>query len=688
VFVISIDTLRADHLAAWGGRGAQTAQTPAIDSLAKDSILFENAIAQVPLTLPSHAAIFTGLLPFENGVRDNLGYRLPEGTATLASLLKAAGYATGGAVSSAVLDRSTGVAAGFDFWDDRIEASQAGEALGDVQRPGRETEKKLETWIAANTGKVFAFLHLYEPHAPYTPPEPWASRYRDHPYDGEIAAADAVVADFISFLRSKDLYDRSIVVLLSDHGEGLGDHGEAEHGIFLYREAIRVPLAVKLPKSAEKGSRVAGPVALVDVMPTVLDLVGTPRPAGVAGAGIRLWPREKPGDASADSRAARRIYSETFFPRFHFGWSDLASLTEGGMHYIGGPRPQLYDWKNDPGERRDLGQFPAAFRALAAALASLKRPMTPPGASDPETVRKLASLGYVGGAAPRPEGGPLRDPREGIRAIEAMREAGRELAAGDTEKGIARLAELVRENPEMRDAREALGAAQRRAGRRQEAFETFLDLDRRWPGTPSVMLTLAELSLELGDAARAGSFAAAADALGAPEAAPVLAAIALARRDPATARGHARRAVERNPDSRAGWMLLARTELASGNGEAGLAALDHADGLAAASNASPIEDSAFLRGDALARMGRSREARNAFLAEIGRFPSNPHGYTGLAMLEASEGRTDDADRVIRQMLDRSRSPATVAAAAAAWDLMGKRDEAARLRAESSPTRAR
>jgi predicted Zn-dependent protease len=240
----------------------------------------------------------------------------------------------------------------------------------------------------------------------------------------------------------------------------------------------------------------------------------------------------------------------------------------------------------------------------------------------------------------------------------------------------------------MRDAREALGSALRRAGRRREAFETFLDLDRRWPGTPSVMLTLAELSLELGDASRAARFAAAADALGAPEAPPVLAAIALARRDPATARGHARRAIERNPDSRAAWLLLARTELASGNGEAGLAALDHAEGLGAASKAPPIEDSAFLRGDALARMGRSQEARNAFLAEIGRFPSNPHGYTGLAMLEASEGRTDEADRVIRQMLDRSQTPASIAAAAGAWDLMGKHDEAARLRAGSAPNRAR
>ncbi|HEY6049832.1 MAG TPA: sulfatase, partial [Thermoanaerobaculia bacterium] len=392
VFLVSIDTLRADHLEAWGGRGART---PAIDALAKDGILFENALSHVPLTLPSHATVFTGRLPFENGVRDNLGYRLPESTETLAAVLKARGYATGGAVSSAVLDRSTGIATGFEFWDDRLEASEAGEALGDVQRAGSDTEKRLEAWVTgARGGKpVFAFLHLYEPHAPYTPPEPFASRYRSSPYDGEIAAADAAVGQLVAFLRSNELYDRSIVVLLSDHGEGLNDHGEAEHGIFLYREAIRVPLVVKLPGSADRGTRVASPVGLSDLFPTVLAAVGAARPAGASG--VPLWPREAAGAASP---TARRIYSETFFPRFHFGWSDLASLTENNTHYIGGPRPELYDWGADPGERRDLAASrPPPLRALAAALASMNRPMSPPGASDPETVRKLASLGYVGG---------------------------------------------------------------------------------------------------------------------------------------------------------------------------------------------------------------------------------------------------------------------------------------------------
>ncbi|HYK42724.1 MAG TPA: sulfatase-like hydrolase/transferase [Thermoanaerobaculia bacterium] len=669
VFLVSIDTLRADHLAAWGGAGAET---PAIDALLKDGILFENALSHVPLTLPSHATIFTGRLPFENGVRDNLGYRLPDSIPTLAALLRSQGYATGGAVSSAVLDRSTGIAAGFEFWDDRLEASSPGEALGDVQRAGAETEKRLETWIATvESGRpLLAFLHLYEPHAPYSPPEPFASRYASRPYDGEIAAADAAVGRFLSFLRSKDLYDRSIVVLLSDHGEGLNDHGEAEHGIFLYREAIRVPLVVKLPRSRERGRRVSAPVGLADVLPTVLSLLGGAAPAGMTG--VALWPAGTTAAASS-----RRVYSETLFPRLHFGWSDLASLTDGGSHYIAGPRPQLYDWKTDPGERRDLGTTrppPAALRELAAALASMNRPMSPPGASDPETVRKLASLGYVGGNSP-PQEGSLGDPRDGIRVIEALREAGRALASGKQQEGIALLSGIVRDNPGMRDPRESLASALRRAGRRDEAFDQLLEVDRRWPRSPHVLLALAELALERGDTGRASTFAAAADALGAADAPAVLAAVAIARRDAATARGHARRAIERNPESRAAWLLLARAELAGGNAAAGLAAVERATQLSAGT--ARLEDAEFLKGDALARLGRTAEAREAFLAETRDFPANPHGYTGLALLEASEGRPAEADRVLQEMLSRSSSPASRAAAAAARALIARNAAAPR-----------
>jgi choline-sulfatase len=217
------------------------------------------------------------------------------------------------------------------------------EALGRVQRSGAVTEELLERWIGEQPPDkpVFAFLHLYEPHSPYEPPEPFKSRYAHRPYDGEIAAADAIVGRFLGFLKSKQIYDKAIVVFLSDHGEGLGDHGEDEHGIFLYREALRVPLFVKLPGGARAGERIGSPVGLVDVFPTVAALLGekVPFPAG-RGAGSRV---------RGPARRERRLYAETLYPRLHFGWSDLASLTDRRYQFIEAPRPELYDWTHDPG---------------------------------------------------------------------------------------------------------------------------------------------------------------------------------------------------------------------------------------------------------------------------------------------------------------------------------------------------
>ena len=252
VVLVTIDTLRADRLPMYGyGK----VETPALDALRKDSVLFEQAYAHVPLTLPSHASVFTGLEPGMHGVLDNSGYRLPAGEPTLAELLKAKGYATGGAVSAAVLASRSGIARGFDFWEEKVEAKGPVSMLDFVERPGWETSRLLLDWLRPHAGEKFlAFLHVYEPHAPYTPPEPFRSKYADR-YDGEVAASDAVVGAFLEELKKLGVYDRAIVVLLSDHGEGLGDHGEDEHGVFLYREAIQVPLLVKLPSAGAGRSR-------------------------------------------------------------------------------------------------------------------------------------------------------------------------------------------------------------------------------------------------------------------------------------------------------------------------------------------------------------------------------------------------------------------------------------------------
>jgi hypothetical protein len=440
VILVCVDTLRADHLPAYGYTGVAT---PALDALARDSVVFDDAVAAVPLTLPSHAALFTGRLPFENGVRDNIGYRLDAKLPTIAGFLHGHGYATGGAVSAFVLGRATGIGRGFDFFDDSVEATSVGEALGRVRRSGQETERLLESWISfRKDGRpLFAFLHLYEPHAPYTPPEPYRSRYPGRPYDGAIAAADEIIGRFLAFLRQRDLYDRGVIVLLSDHGEGLGDHGEEEHGIFLYREAIHVPLFVKLP-GRPSGRRVDSAVSLVDVFPTIAALLGERAPEGLAGES--LFARASGGPVG------RRVYSETLYPRLHFGWSDLASLTDDRYQYIAAPEPELYEWREDPSERKNLAPAtPAPFRSMRADLARIPRPLQPPGAADPETIRRLASLGYLTGVAPSGEERDRQDPKRAIAVLETFRRA-QPFSGNIGKTRPSPGSRVVRDHPQMR----------------------------------------------------------------------------------------------------------------------------------------------------------------------------------------------------------------------------------------------
>jgi arylsulfatase A-like enzyme/tetratricopeptide (TPR) repeat protein len=666
VVLISVDTLRADHLPVYGYKGVAT---PAIDALAKDAIVFDEAISQVPLTLPSHASLFTGLLPFQNGVRDNVGYRLSKDHATLASSLSARGYATGAAVSAFVLDHSTGIAAGFDFYEDRIEAGQSGQAIGEVQRSGARTEALLERWIAGlPPGKPFlAVLHLYEPHAPYAPPEPFASRYAGRPYDGEIAAADAIVGTFLRFLKDKGLYDRSLLLFLSDHGEGLGEHGEDEHGIFLYREAIRVPLFVKLP-GARRAGHEGRAAALIDLFPTVVNATG-----GEVRGGL-------PGSSLLAAGAAGSIYSETLYPRFHFGWSDLASLADGRFHYIHAPRPEFYDWAADPGEKKDVSrELLAPFRAMRVALSGMNRPLNEPGVSDPETVKKLASLGYISVTSAASGRNDLPDPKDRIGALARLKEASRLSSAGKPGRAVDVLNALIRESPGMLDAREALARVLRAAGRPSDAFEALLEADRLMPATPQILLGLADLALEKGDPARARSYAQAAAAVGAAGASEVLAEAALAGKDYEGARREVRALLARDDRSRTGWLLLASVEKEAGNLPAALEALERVRRFSEDSGQSPPRGYGFLRGDALARLGKTAEAEAAFREETRAFPDNPAGWTGLALLHASEGRPQEAARTLEDMISKSPQPGSYFAAARTYEVLGDRPSAARLR---------
>jgi arylsulfatase A-like enzyme/Flp pilus assembly protein TadD len=451
VVLLCVDTLRADHLPFYGYSGVET---PNLTALRKDSILFQNAYSHVPLTLPSHATLFTGLLPYQHGVRDNIGFRLTGEHATLAQLLSAKGYAAGAAVSTYLLRSGRGLEAGFDFYDDHFSTASADE------RAGAETARRLEAWMDTVSGRpVFAFLHLYEPHAPYVPPEPFASRYAAHPYDGEIAAADAALGGFLGYLRRRNLYDRSLVVFLSDHGEGLNDHGEEEHGVFLYREAIRVPVLIKLPHSRRAGESIAWPVGLADILPTVAEAVGL----GV--------PREIAGRSAFSGDPRRRIYAETLYPRFHFGWSDLASLTDDRYQYIGAPKPELYDLASDPSEKNNLAaQMPAPFRSMRTELEGLVRPLQAPAPTSSEEAARLASLGYISArSSTAPE--VLPDPKDRVETLRKFKRMFALFHAGKDAEAAAQAREIVAEDPENLSAWRTMSESLARMGRVPEAAQ-------------------------------------------------------------------------------------------------------------------------------------------------------------------------------------------------------------------------
>ena len=650
VILISVDTLRSDHLPFYGYRGVET---PALSALRNDSILFEKAYAHVPLTLPSHASVFTGRVPAEHGIHDNLGYHLRRDVPTLAELLKKGGYATGGAISCYVLKGDSGVGRGFDFYDDEVDPPEAKAALGRVQRAGAETEKKLEAWAGAQTGKpLFAFLHLYEPHTPYEPPEPFKTRYASVPYDGEIAAADAIVGTFLSFLKQKGIYDKALVIFLSDHGEGLGDHGEAEHGMFLYRETLQVPLLVKLPRAKRAGTSIVTPVALSDIFTTVGRTVALAdfRPPDGTVSLVDL--------AAGVTPAARRLLSETFFPRIHFGWSELSSLIEGRWHYIEAPRPEIYDLETDPSEKNNrIAEKPDALRALRTDLLKRKPSFETPLEVDSEARKKLASLGYLS-AGPSPAG-TLDDPKDRIKTFEELRTGLGEMTGGRQEKAVEIFSRLLKENPRMLDVWDMKSRALLELGRSQEALEALektIDLAPEAARAPYVT-EVANMCLQLGKWDEGLRHAEALRLLGDPAAEDIAARAALGKGDYAAAEAAARKAVESGKGKARvrGCLVLGRIAVMR-NDLAGAKAFSEKAEEFSAGEKLPQSGMHMLRGDVLARSGRPVEAEKEFLEELRLYPDRVDARVSLSALYASVDRRQDARRVIIDLVSRQPAP--------------------------------
>ncbi len=672
IVLISIDTLRSDHLPAYGYRGVET---PAIDALAKDGILYERAYSHIPLTLPSHLSILTGLLPADHGVRDNVGYRFhAERVPYLPRLLKAAGYKTGGAVSAYVLRAETGIAQGFDFYEGAIELRMS-ETLGRSQRPGAETLAAAKPWIEqAAGGPFFLFFHLYEPHSPYEPPEPFASRYRNA-YDGEIATADQVVGELIAELKRLGVYDQAIVVLVSDHGEGLMEHGEQEHGILLYREALQVPLILKLPGGARGGSRAGAPAELIDVAPTLLSLAGLKPAPGEHGTSLLAL-----AGGAGSQPPARDIYSETWYPRLHLGWNELSSLVGDRFHLIQGPDPELYDLAGDPGEKRNLrAEERRAFAALRDEIKPYEKPLQAPAQVDDETAKKLASLGYLG-AATAPSSGPLPDPKAHIHTIQDFANGLSLVTRQDFAQAVPVFQRLVAENPRMVDGWENLGEALQRMGRSQDAYAALQKAMAASGGVGHIALAMASVLLDMGRLGEAQTNAELGLETGPAQAHSLLAQIALARHDNGRAEREAAAALASRGSRLGPLITLAQVRREQGRLADALALTRQAEQeLGQMKENRRFAGLFFIQGDLLARLGQNAEAESSFAREIADFPGDAKAYSRLAVLYAAENRPHEAVGTLKKMVDTNpQSPIAYAEAVRALRVMGDPASAAAL----------
>jgi arylsulfatase A-like enzyme/Tfp pilus assembly protein PilF len=504
--VITLDTTRADRIGAYG---RPNAGTPNVDALAADGVVFDQASTAAPITLPAHSSLFTGRFPPQHGVRDNGGYFLNEREQTLAEVLKARGYATGGFIAAYVLDSKWGIAQGFDSYVDDFDLSKYKVfSMGAIQRPGNEVVDRALPWIDQHRGApFFAWVHLYDAHTPYTPPEPFKSRFPDNPYQGEISFADAQVGRVVQFLRDRDLYDRTVIVVIGDHGESLQDHGEQGHGFFVYQSVIHVPMIVRTPFSGMQRRRVTDPVRSIDVMPTALDLLGVPKPDGAAMDGQSVVSLMNGSRADMGLEA----YAEAVYPLHHFGWSDLRALRQGRYKLIAAPRPELYDLQEDPGEEKNVFQDRKALGdRMLGRLVELEAHFKNSGPSkseaveiDPDAKARLAALGYVGsvvaGVTDDASRVGLADPKDKVHLFNKISQA-RDLGHDENELAAAMgmLDEVLKEDPKVIDAWFTLGNMAARRGRHADAVGYFKRALALKPDDEQAVVNLAHAYRTLG----------------------------------------------------------------------------------------------------------------------------------------------------------------------------------------------
>ncbi len=710
VLVVTLDTTRADRIGCYGYAGAAT---PTIDALARRGVLFETSYTPSVLTLPSHATIFTGLLPPSHAVRNNGTDRLGAGARTMAEILSEAGYRTGAFVGAAVLEAMHGLDQGFAAYDD-VTAKEVAHTVRYAERDAAAVTDAAPRWLAGVHGPAdgpsrrggspataagpwMLWVHYFDPHAPYDPPDSLRARFAGRGYDGEIAWVDQNLGRLLRAVEEGGGAGRTIVVVVADHGEGLGDHGEQSHGVFLYDETVRVPLILSAPGLVPEGTRVGELVRTTDILPTILDLLGLGVPAGLDGISLR------PLIEGRVSALALPAYSEAVAPALMYGWSPLASLRLEGWKYIHAPRPELFDLTADPGERRD--RFPEERDLGQAMRRTLEEILKQSGARAPrsegvrltsEQTAALRSLGYVSGGDQLPlrqaldedplallEGGArgLADPKDRTALLARIQEALQAYGQGRLEEAIGFFRRILQESPGSNFVRLFLAGAYRRLDELEPALAEYREIIARQPEEDDAWLgagwTL--MRLERFGEARAAYERVLAINPRHSDALSSLASLHFIQGDIARAEALYRQVLEQRPGEIRTTIILAqileargaageaealyRRALAAEKGDAaaalGLAHMLHrssrsVEALKVVDEAAALHpgraDLRVARGEIDLDLGRLDEAGREFGAAVSMAPRAPQGYHGLARVALRRGDAREARRLFMEAL--------------------------------------
>ncbi|HXI03520.1 MAG TPA: sulfatase-like hydrolase/transferase [Candidatus Saccharimonadales bacterium] len=693
VLLVTMDTTRADRLGCYGYSGVRT---PIIDGVADRGVLFENAYTPAVMTLPAHASIMSGEIPPVHGVRINGSALLKPEVETLAEMLKAAGLKTGAAVSAVVLDSMFGLDQGFDSYDDNLPESGPHDVYF-AQRPASAVTDAALAWLnTARAGRWFFWAHYFDPHSPWNAPSPFSEQYGQHSYEGEIAYMDSEIGRLLAGIDEMGVRDRTIVILVGDHGEGLRDHGEMSHGVFIYNETARVPLIISVPGFVNGPRRVPGVVRTTDILPTILDLLRLPGRPNLQG--VSLWPLLS--GAKDDMNLA--AYSESAGSALMYGWSPLAALREGSWKYIQGTKPELYNMKEDPGERNNLiatdsaeaGKLREELRGMLTSLTPVKGDGSVSLSPDQEA--KLRSLGYTGGTEGKfraeLESDPaaimagasygLVDPKDKVDALEMINKISSAYGSGDfrTAAGLAR--EYLAGEPDNTSVRQFLADSYRGLGMYDEALSEYRTILGVSPDDVDVLLNVGWVLSKQGDAQQAmatyekvlkihpkhifalsslgnlhflqGDLPGAAKyyrqvLLEKPNHWKTIVAMAeIFQRQGMSheAKVFLQRAIEIKPKDLDSYLSLGWLQFTDKEYDDALKTLDTAE-----KNFPTTPEIDISRGDVLVALNRIDEAETSYQKGLREAPRAAQGYHGLARVAEARGRKDEAVKYLQQALE-------------------------------------